>query len=247
LQLCAPKTNRIMKNRTFAGIAALTAAGVYAAVLRPRMLHWGATQEEIDAPFPGQDIIPNGSREMTMAITIDAPPKNVWAYLTQMGLDRAGWYSWDRLDNWGKHSADRVHPEWQQARQGQHFNAMPDGSEWWEVARVVPEQLLILRMSVDLRGKPFDTHARKPKYFTDSTWGFQLKPIPGGRTRLIVSGYWEFQPSWLQPLLTVTMLEPSHWIMQMKQFKNLKRMAERDARKDFREAKAMVEAAETAW
>jgi proline iminopeptidase len=34
-----------------------------------------------------------------------------------MGCDRAGFYSWDRLDNGGRPSAKRVHPEWQDLEQ----------------------------------------------------------------------------------------------------------------------------------
>ena len=40
-----------------------------------------------------------------MAVTIDAPPDQVWPWLVQMGGDRGGWYFWDRLDNGGRPSA----------------------------------------------------------------------------------------------------------------------------------------------
>jgi proline iminopeptidase len=162
-----------------------------------------------------------------MAITIDAPPAKVWPWLVQMGVDRGGWYSWDNLDNWGRISTETIHPEWQTVAVGDHFNAIPDGSEWWEVAALQPERFLCLRMSVDLRGRPFDTHGTRPRFYTDSTWGFQLTPLPGDRTRLVVSGYWALQPRWLQPIISVLLLEPSHWVMQMRQFANLMRLAER--------------------
>jgi hypothetical protein len=29
-----------------------------------------------------------------MAVTIDAPPDQVWPWLVQLGGDRGGWYSW---------------------------------------------------------------------------------------------------------------------------------------------------------
>ena len=76
-------------------------AGVYALAIRPRMLQWGASDEEVHGPYPGAGIIPGGQRGATMAVTIDAPPSRVWPWLVQMGWDRAGWYSWDRLDNDG--------------------------------------------------------------------------------------------------------------------------------------------------
>src|ERR1035438_7827126 len=44
-------------------------------------------------------------------VTIEAPSDQVWPWLVQMGGDRGGWYSWDRLDNGGRPSAQEVHPE----------------------------------------------------------------------------------------------------------------------------------------
>ena len=39
--------------------------------------------------------------------------RSLWPWLVQMGGDRAGWYSWDALDNHGERSARRIVPEWQ--------------------------------------------------------------------------------------------------------------------------------------
>ncbi len=81
------------------------------------MQHWGATTAEIAAPMVGDDLIAgtvaggavvNGTR----AITINAPRELVFDYLRQMGFGRAGWYSYDLLDNLGRRSADRVNNEW---------------------------------------------------------------------------------------------------------------------------------------
>ncbi|MDP4199766.1 MAG: hypothetical protein Q8922_15915 [Bacteroidota bacterium] len=208
--------------------AALGLVSLYTFGLRPRMVRWGATPEEIDEPFPGANIIPGGTRSGTMAITIDAPPPNVWAYLVQMGVDRGGWYSWDNLDNWGRTSTDHVHPEWQEVKLGDRFYSMPDKSQWWEVAALEPEHFLGLRVAIDLHGHWFDPNGKKPEHYTDSIWGFLLKPLPGNRTRLIVSGYWDLQPKWLQLPASFFLLEPSHWIMQMRQFTKLKHLAEAD-------------------
>lgn len=203
--------------------------GAYALVVRPRLLRWGATEEEMRRPYPGADLIPGGTCSATMAVTIQAPPARVWPWLVQTGVDRAGWYSWDRLDNFGRHSAARIHPEWQEISVGDRLAAMPDGSEWLEVAALEPGRFLCLRMSLDLRGRPFDPRGVRPRFFTDSTWGFLLKELPGRRTRLVVSGYWSLRPRWRQPIVSFLFLEPSHWVMQTRQFANLRRRVERDA------------------
>ena len=221
-------THRAPNRASRAGAASATAGLVtaYLAIVRPRLLRAGATAEEAHWPYPGDRLIPDSTRSATMASTIDAPRSRVWAWLVQMGTDRAGWYSWDRLDNFGRASAWTIHPEWQDIAVGDHLAGTPDGSQWWEVAALDPERFLGLRMSLDLRGRPFDPAGQRPRYFTDSLWGFELKDAAGGRTRVVVSGYWSFRPKWLQPIMSILLLEPSHWVMQTRQFSNLRRRAE---------------------
>jgi acetyl esterase/lipase len=45
----------------------------------------------------------------------------------QMGWDRGGWYSWDRIDNAGRPSATEVHPEWQDLTVGDQLRAWSPG------------------------------------------------------------------------------------------------------------------------
>src|SRR5579872_3099497 len=189
----------------------------YAAFVRPRILRWGAADEEVNAPFPGADLVPGGLRGATMATTIDAPPAKVWPWLVQMGYGRAGWYSWDYLDNLGRHSAQTLHPEWQNVKTGEYLSG-PNVSEpertAWEVAALEPQRFLGLRSRI--RG-------------SESLWAFWLKELPGKKTRLIVSGYWRTDPAWLRPVLSFAFLEWAHCIMQMKQFAGIKQRVAKSA------------------
>jgi hypothetical protein len=216
------------------GLAATTLAlGAYAVVVRPQMLRSGATDDEVTEPFPGEDRVLGGRRGATMAVTIDAPPSAVWPWLAQMGCDRAGWYSWDRLDNAGVSSARRIHPEWQRVNVGDRWLSTPSGATWFEVAAVEPERFLALRAPIDLYGgRPFDTSRRRPRLYNDTVWGFLLKELAGERTRLIVSGYSAEHPRALVALGNFLFWEPAHWIMQRRQFTNLKRRAETRGRED---------------
>jgi proline iminopeptidase len=193
------------------GALLAVSAAVYALAVRPRLLRWGALDEEVRQPYPGADLIPGGRRGATMAVTIEAPPSRVWPWLVQMGCDRAGWYSWDRLDNGGVPSAERIHPEWQEVRLGQRLASLPSGRAWFEIAALEPERFLGLRA-------PF---------YVDTLWGFRLKALPVGRTRLVVSGYAAARPRLLQALADRLFWEPAHWIMQTRQLANLRRRAER--------------------
>jgi hypothetical protein len=179
-------------------------------------------------PYPGADVIPGGQRGATMAVTIDVPPSRVWPWLVQMGCDRAGWYSWDRLDNGGVPSAERIHPEWQGLALGDRLASTPRGSAWFEVAALDPERFLGLRAAIDLcGGRSFDTAGPRPRFYIDALWGFQVTESPEGRTRLVVSGYASARPRFLQMIADLLFWEPAHWVMQTRQFTNLKRRAER--------------------
>ena len=53
-------------------------------------MRWGATEDEANGPYPGFGLVPDGHRGATMAVTIDAPPDQVWPWLVQLGGDRGG-------------------------------------------------------------------------------------------------------------------------------------------------------------
>ena len=55
-------------------------------------------------------------------MTIEAPADAVWPWLAQLGQDRAGFYSYECLENLAgcqMHNADEIHPEWQQREPGE--------------------------------------------------------------------------------------------------------------------------------
>jgi hypothetical protein len=206
----------------------VAAAAVYALVLRSRLVRWGASDEELARTFPGAELIPDGTRASTMAVTIDAPPPEVWPWLVQMGWDRAGWYSWDRLDNGGRPSAEEVHPEWQNLSVGEWLSAWsPRGPmKAWEVAALEPGRFLGLRGSTDLRGRVIDRTQPRPPAFVEGLWVFLLEELPADRTRLVVGGYQSIRPRWLERFLNFWVYPPVHWAMQARQFANLKRHVE---------------------
>lgn len=157
------------RTRTAVRVAGATAALAGAAYLawRPRMLRWGATPEEAAERLPGDDATPAPRVQSTRAITIDVPPEQVWPWLVQMGIGRAGFYTHDWLERLlfraryveGRHSATRIHPELQDLRVGDSIYL--GGGVHVPVTEVEPFRHLV----------GFET--------------FVLRPLPGGRTRLI--------------------------------------------------------------
>jgi proline iminopeptidase len=206
-------------------------AGVYALWLRPRWWRWGATDQEVAGPFPGAELVPEGQRAATMAVTIDVPPEQVWPWLVQMGGDRGGWYSWDRLDNGGRPSATELHPEWQDRALGDFVRYWTRNGpvDAWEVAAFEPNRFLGLRGLRDLRGQLLDPDQPRPSAYVEGLWAFLLTEAPGGRTRLVISGYQAMRPRWLERFANYWLYLPVTWPMQARMLAVLKRNIERDA------------------
>jgi hypothetical protein len=123
--------------------------------------------------------VPNPAISRTKAVTIQAPPAQVWPWLLQMGQDKAGLYSYEFIENrllgCDIHNSNRIVPEWQQMQVGDLVRLFPkdrQGPPPYVVARIEPEQALVMGHQ-DEDGTWFDV------------WQFALKPVEPGQTRLL--------------------------------------------------------------
>jgi hypothetical protein len=120
---------------SFTGSAArwLSAGGAivlatYFLWIRPWHLHWGAGEEEIVRSLPGDETVKRPGFVATRAVTINASPENIWPWLVQVGCKRAGWYSYDWIDNLGKPSAEQIIAELQNLQPGDTIPMSPNGT-----------------------------------------------------------------------------------------------------------------------
>lgn len=78
----------------YLSLALLIAIMVYLFVLRPWQLTWGATKTEVTAALIGDEIVRKPHFVATRAITIAAPPAEVWKWIIQIGsAPGAGFYA----------------------------------------------------------------------------------------------------------------------------------------------------------
>jgi uncharacterized protein YndB with AHSA1/START domain len=176
-----------MKRRWLAGAALGAAAAIgYRQVVRPWHEQWGATPEELDRTLPGDELVAEPAGQVTRGITIDAPPEDVWPWLIQVGADRGGFYSYDWLENLfglGIYSAEHIVPEWQERAVGDLVFAHSAGSAGWCVAEVRPNEALVLQVADMEAHRPL---RRDEQLQWEFLWSFVLRPLPDGRTRLLV-------------------------------------------------------------
>src|SRR5215212_3279242 len=177
---------------------------VYAFVIRPWHLRWGATDEEIGKPLPGDELVPNPAIESTRAITVHAPVEEVWPWLAQIGQDRGGFYSYEWLENLAgcrMRNADRIHPEWQHREVGERVSLHP--------AFGLKVASFELGRAIVLEG-----------------WGpFVVEPIDEKSTRVIIRSR---VPRRLDVLLYYLLtFEIPHFVMERRMLLGIKERAER--------------------
>lgn len=195
-----------------AAVAGTAGAALAAVNLRRRYNRWGATNEEVERPIPGDEIIPEPEFQSTRAITIDAPPQYVWPWLVQMGEGRGGAYTYDWIENLlglDMHSADTIVPEWQHMEVGDRFPMGKDGS-YMEVRALEPERTLLF-------------------FHSDGnwTWCFTLEPAGEDKTRFISRNRITMKDAPLGQRASMIVIDPGAFIMERKMLLGIKGRAEK--------------------
>jgi hypothetical protein len=69
---------RLVRRLPLLAAVTLGVRGVYALVIEPWHVNWGATPAEIQRTLPGDELMPDAGYVSTRAITINAPPEAIW-------------------------------------------------------------------------------------------------------------------------------------------------------------------------
>ena len=200
------------------------AAGIAGYQLIGWMSHWGASEEEIAAGYPGDELIESPADQTTMAVTIAAPAEVIWSWLVQIGQDRGGMYSYDGLEQvigLEIHSAETINPAWQHLEPDDSVRLVPPG--WgplpdgyaFRVSMVEPPHTLVLR-----QGPPQDPW--------DGVWTFSIREVGPGLCRLVSRTRTHRNPGVAQAVLraATTLGAPITWVMTRKMLLTLKERAE---------------------
>jgi proline iminopeptidase len=192
---------------------------------RRPFLKWMPERRDLEARMPGDGLL-DGESGSTHAITIRCRPDQLWPWLVQMGYGRAGWYSYDRLDNWGHRSSDRLLPAFQCLERGDCLPSTPGGKCFFEVLDLEPEASLVLGSHMTTGPVRSVRWADpSPSVSQRATWSFALVPEGPDDTRLRVRTRAVSIPSW-RWMPVNAFFSVAHIIMQRKQLVCLKRRVE---------------------
>jgi len=214
-------------------LAIVIVLAAYLVVLRPRSHRWGATNAELGRSLPGDDLVPNVKVGYTQAITINAPPEQVWPWLVQIGYGRGGWYTYDWVYKLlgggdfydGARSADRIIPELQDLKVGDSIRIFEQGP--FNVVTLEPNRLLVLLARVDWdTEETFELSDTMPANYMNNGWVYVLEEVDKDSTRLIVRWRGDYSPGLGNALGLGIPTEAGALIMQPKMLKGIKARAE---------------------
>ncbi len=127
------------------------------AIMLPLSQRWGASPTEVRMALPGDATLKAPQAGWTNAISIDAPPEQVWPWIAQIGDTRGGFYSFtfieDRVGGLlgdASYAVDYTNahiivPEWQNPQPGESMIsgilkvAAAQPGEWLLADSVIPE------------------------------------------------------------------------------------------------------------
>jgi hypothetical protein len=172
------------------------------------LLQWGATDSEAASTLPGDELIADRDGLSTRAITVNAPPEQVWPWIVQIGpAPRGGVYTYDWIENLlglKMHSVDRILPEFQHPKTGDSISM---GANEMVIELVDPNRAIAWRSSDG-----------------NWVWSFVLQKLDG-RTRLISRN--SFRLPRLADKLGMIPMEPASLVMERKMLLGMKQRAER--------------------
>jgi len=176
--------------KTLGILAGLTVLAVtIIAMITPWMDRWGATDEEIAASFPGDELLLEPASFLNRAVTVNALPEEIYPWIVQLGAGRGGMYSYTSLETYLLNcplvNADRVHEEWQDLKVGDEMKMCPNepAPPPYIIAQIVPNEAIV--MGHQENGEWVDV------------WQFIIVPQKDGTSRLITrtrtmatGGFW---------------------------------------------------------
>jgi len=170
-----------------------------------RVAHWRSTERERAEPVACDRLVPDADQALFRAIDVDAPQALTFRWLCQL---RAAPYSYDKLDNLGRRSPQRLTPGLEELEAGQRFQT-------------------IFRLTEFEPGRSLTMASRGPVFGTVACT-YRAEPVDADRSRIVVKLLISYPRLPHGPLVRL-LGPPGDLVMMRRQLLNLKELAERTA------------------
>ena len=195
-------------------------------IFRPLILDCGAPKHLREMTFSG-DYLTQGTSH-SRAVLINASPGEIWPWLTQVGQDRGGFYSYQWLENIFRadmRNVKTIRPEFQYPRmQGDtiwmankdHYS----GRGYKIVAEAIPFKSIVMVGGDDYTRLRTGGKAK-------GSWAFYLHPETPERTWLIARSS-QGETNFGNRALRYFFYEVPHFIMERKMLMTMRKLAEKE-------------------
>jgi hypothetical protein len=197
--------------------------GVLLGAIRPWYTTWGASSTERVATLPGDSFSRQAPRE-TRAISMAAPADHVFAWVSQLGQSRAGFYSYELLEDLAgceMPNRSELDPALQRWEPGDKLWMYPpdklNGMGHATLLEYQPGRALVFgtRWPVD-----------PPEAAFSGTWSFIVSPTGEQSSRLIVRGSGTPPPNMLGVAFNRAVFDPMHFAMERRMLEGIRGLAE---------------------
>jgi hypothetical protein len=191
-------------------------------VSRHWLENWGSRPDERGRRWPGDELVTEINTAYTRAIDIAAAGPDVWQWVVQLGLGRAGFYSYElfeRLVGIPVTNIESVVPELQSLSVGDEIRLHPK-------APGIPVGMLQQGTHVcfGILEEPGETRSRPDP---SRSWSMYIQPTGPDSSRLVVRNCIEpvREPS-LSKQLSLALEEPIDFLMEQRMLRTIRRLAE---------------------
>jgi len=195
-------------------------------IFRPIFLDWGAPRALQSMKFQG-DTLTNGSSH-TRAVLIHATPEDIWPWITQLGQDRGGFYSYQWLENVFRSDMRNVYvikSEYQFPRQAGDTIWLANKNNYNGRGYQILAAVTAFKSFVMVGGDDYRRIQNGEKAW--GAWAFYIYPEDANNTWLIVRST-QGNTHVGNRLLRYFFYEVPHFIMERKMLVTLKRTVEKN-------------------
>ena len=192
-------------------------------ILRPLLLNLGLEEKDRARTWPGDSALGEVTRGHARAAAIEARAADVWPWLLQLGLGKAGFYSYELLERLAGAAVKNVEvlvPAWQCLSIDDSIELLP-GQRIWVHQIEEPRRL-------SFRTWKNEQELSEGQLAERGTWSFYLLAGEGASCRLVVRTAVErlhSRPTWRR-LVGRFLEEPLDFVMEQRLLRTLRRLAQ---------------------
>jgi len=183
---------------------------------------WGAHPEERERVWPGDALVSPHHEAYTRAVTVSASSSDVWEWVVQFGLGRAGFYSYELLERLAGipvKNVESIEPSLQSLEVGDEIQLHPN-APGIPVASVEPGRHICFGVA-DAPGRAEATPDPR------RSWSIYIEPLEPDTSRLLLRGCVEppRAPTLLKRL-SLALEGPIDFVMEQRMLRTIRRLAE---------------------